>query len=207
MPIAAISARSSGSSRARTDGAEHLPQDALARRARGRSPPRVGDPGRLAVGAEPGRPGCSQSSRSGAGLGRRGAPCPQRPFLGPRGELAAELGLPGVSCLVSLGDLRRGPARHALSERLRLAPGGGRGFFQAAVQHRGDAVRALHRPAGDQVERLGHRPPADLVLTDQLQQRGPLRVAHVPLVLGGGRCAAVRPRRSAARRRATRTPR
>ena len=61
----------------------------------------------------------------------------------PGGQLAAELGLPGVGGLVALGDLRRGPARRALSERLGFSPGGGIRFFQAAMQHRGDAVRSL----------------------------------------------------------------
>ena len=88
---------------------------------------RVGDPGRLAVGAD--QPGAALPVLAQRpGLGRRGAPRLQRPLLGPLGELPADLGLTGVGCLVHLADLRRGPARHALSEGLRLAPGGGAAF-------------------------------------------------------------------------------
>jgi hypothetical protein len=102
-----------------------------------------------------------------------------------RGELAAELGLPGVEPPGGLEGLVRGVPGGALRPRPRLAPRRGRLFVQAAVQHRGDRPGAVERPAGDGVERVLDAAAADLVRAQRLQQSGPLRVLPVPLVFAG----------------------
>ena len=59
-------------------------------------------------------------------------------------------------------------------------------FSQAPMKHSGDGAGTLKRTAGDRVQRLLDAPAADLMGPELLQERRPLRIPHVPGVLGRG---------------------
>ena len=74
--------------------------------------------------------------------------------------------------------------RCALSPCRRLPREPGRLFSRPAMEACGDAPQPGQRLSGDRVQHVLDRPAADLVGPQRLEERGPLRVRQVPLVLG-----------------------